>query len=248
MCGIAGVSLSPREKVNARNLASALLLGIEERGQHATGTAWDNNGEVWISKAAIPASTYVHGDHVPVYARTFIAHTRWATQGSTQENANNHPIDVRGIVGIHNGCISNDDALFDLIGSQKRIAEVDSEAIFAMILHSGLEVIDSLELLRGSAALAWYDSTDTSVLHLARVSSSPLIFGVTDAGSLLFASTEKAVRKAAEQNGLTLSHVYATPEGFYYQVKDGQIIASQQFQTQYGRTLTATERRALNVA
>jgi glucosamine--fructose-6-phosphate aminotransferase (isomerizing) len=248
MCGIAGASLNPTEKVDARRLASSLLLGIEERGTHATGAAWVQNGDTWLSKAAVPASTFVKGDHVPADAAEFIAHTRWATQGSVNNNENNHPIDARGIVGIHNGCIANDDAIFDLIGTEKRIAQVDSEAIFALIQHSGMPAGQALELLRGSAAVAWFDATDASVLHLARVSSSPVVLGFTDKGSLLFASTEKAVRKAATENALTIVATRSMPEGLYHQIRNGEIVSTEYFETQGTRRLSDVERRALNVA
>lgn len=248
MCGIAGASLNPAEKVNARLLASTLLLGIEERGTHATGAAWVQDGATWLAKEAIPASTFVKGDHVPANATQFIAHTRWATQGSVQNNENNHPIDVRGIVGIHNGCIANDDAIFDLIGTEKRIAQVDSEAIFALIQHSGMPAAQALELLRGSAAVAWFDANDTQVLHLARVSSSPVVIGFTAKNSIVFASTEKAVRKAAEASGLKISKIHSMPEGLYHQIRDGEIVTTEYFETQGTRRLSDIERRALNVA
>lgn len=249
MCGIAGVSLSPTENVNSTTLARELLLSIQERGRHATGVAWaDESGQAWIVKGAQAATDFVTGSHVPVEARSFISHTRWATQGSVNNNDNNHPIDVAGIVGIHNGCISNDDELFDLIGADKRRAEVDSEAIFATLLHSGMSVGDSLELVRGSAAVSWYNLEDTTTLHLARVSSSPLIFGHTEGGSFFFASTEKAIRRAALATGLSITHLYATPEGYYYQIRDGAIVATEQFSKQGHRSLSSIERQALNVA
>lgn len=248
MCGIAGASISPNEKVDTTRLANELLLGIEERGRHATGVAWvDKNDSLWIAKAAIPASEYVETSNVPRDAQSFIAHTRWATQGSINNNDNNHPIDVGGIVGIHNGCISNDDELFELIGSEKRIAEVDSEAIFSMLLHSGLTAGESLEFLQGSAAVSWYETDDNSVINLARVSSSPIVIAYTEAGSLLFASTERAIRRAANATGLNITHTYSLPEGWYHKVQDGKIIATEHFNVKSDRVLSAVERKALNL-
>lgn len=246
MCGICGFSGSQREQIDARALARHMLLGIEERGRHATGVAWDNDGQTWLDSQAIPASAYVR--HLPLDAgtKTFIGHTRWATQGSPQNNDNNHPIDVRGIVGIHNGCIMNDDELFEIIGPEKRIAQVDSEAIFAYLVHSGLDTTEALGHLSGSAAIAWYDVRDPDLLHLARVSSSPLILGETDGGSLLFASTESCLNKSAKAMGLELVSVTSTPEGTYLQVRGGEVVERESFETE-SRTLTAMERRALNL-
>ncbi len=251
MCGIAGVSLAPQETVNARELATALLTRIEERGRHATGVAWvDDNNETWVTKGAVPAKDFVKGPHVPKEARTFIAHTRYATHGATSDNRNNHPIDVTGIVGIHNGVVWNDNDLFVLIGEEKRIAEVDSEAIFATILHSGMATTDSLDLVDGSAAVAWYAENDEPrALNLARIQSSPIVVGVTEKGSIIFASTERAVRGSAGAVNLELKAVYNLPEGIYQKVIDGEVVLTESFGKKVTqRELSAVEKRALNVA
>lgn len=248
MCGIAGFSLNPREKVNATKLSNALLLGIEERGQHATGTAWNNleTNTVWIQKSAVAATDFVSGNKLHKSTRTAILHTRWATKGDVSNNANNHPIDVRGLVGVHNGVIFNDDELFGKLGSEKRIAEVDSEAIFANILHGVGELEDKLQEVKGSAAVAWLNSKDGRALHLSRISSSPVVIGITSKGSVLFASTEKAVRKGAKVSGITLTKVFSLGEGGYLQIEDGNVVDSRVFSSAK-RELSLTEKKALNL-
>lgn len=249
MCGIAGFSLNPAERINASALASALLLGIEERGYHATGAAWNGaDDQVWITKAPIAASEFVTHDHVQPDASTAILHTRWATKGSQDNNANNHPIDVRGIVGIHNGVIWNDDALFDRIGADKRIAQVDSEAIFATLLHSGLPTAQALSAVKGSAAVAWLETADPATLHLARISSSPVVIGITDGGSILFASTEKALRQGALAADVWLTKTFHLGEGAYLTMREGTVTDTQYLAAAERRELTAVERRALNIA
>jgi hypothetical protein len=63
MCGIAGYCLNPKEhqRASVADLAGQMLLDIEHRGQHATGSAWINpaNGNRVILKAAIPATKFV---------------------------------------------------------------------------------------------------------------------------------------------------------------------------------------------
>lgn len=248
MCGIAGFSLSKRERVNANKLSTQLLLGIEERGQHATGVAWTNveTNKVWVQKSAVAASDFVEGNKLDKFTRTAILHTRWATKGAVADDANNHPIDVRGLVGVHNGVIYNDDELFEKIGSEKRIAEVDSEAIFANLLHGVGQVEDKLQEVKGSAAVAWLNSKDGRSLHLSRISSSPVVIGITLKGSVLFASTEKALRKAANSVGIKLTKVFSLGEGGYLQIEDGNVLDSRVFSATK-RELSATEKKALNL-
>jgi glucosamine 6-phosphate synthetase-like amidotransferase/phosphosugar isomerase protein len=250
MCGIAGFSLSTAETVDAAHLSRILLLRSEERGNHATGAAFFEDAAPYVQKADMPAREFI--DHLDMNANvtTAILHTRWATKGSVRNNANNHPIDVNGIMGVHNGVVRNDDALFDEIGAHKRIAQVDSEAIFASLLHSQEKAVETLSRVQGSAAVAWLESFgDPDMLHLARLSISPLIYAFTEAGSLIFASTDETVRAALAGTGMILAGgPHRLEEGRYLRVRNGEIVSRMAFEpAARSGVLSQVERRALNL-
>lgn len=235
MCGIAGASFAPNESVNAKAVAKAMLLSIESRGWDATGFAYmDSTGLIQVHKAALDASKFVRRNLcLPKRAEAFIAHTRFSTQGDPAINDNNHPIRVNDIVGVHNGCLYNDGEIFrkldgkllpDDVKGTTRIAQVDSEAVFALLAHP--EVMtqkDTLEFVRGSAAIAWMDRADgAGTLHLARIDGSPLICAETVGGSVLFASTVEAIHAGANAGHLLLKEILTIPEGTYAKVVNGR--------------------------
>jgi len=145
---------------------------------------------------------------------------------------NNHPIRVGSLVGAHNGVLYNDDALFRKAGvTDKRIAQVDSEAIFANLFYGEhAHPIDSLKLLEGSAAVAWMDERDDNdTLHVARADHSPVCWAQTEAGSFVFASTFDAIDGACTACGLKLAHADAMDEGTYFRIRGGMVAESTTF-------------------
>lgn len=261
MCGIAGASLNPADELNARRIARAMLLSIESRGRDATGFAYrDATGAFQVHKDDIDATSFVKRRLcLPKAARTFIMHTRFATQGDPLFNENNHPIATGNVVGVHNGCISNDDQVFRalndvVLGKDRkpadsiRIAEVDSEAIFANLAYGGVPATTALEDIRGSAAVAWLDANDGNpdTLHLARLNSSPLIVATTVNGSLLFASTQEAVEAGAKAGNLEIVKTYDLLQGTYCKVVDGAFDAVEEFKpaVSYRSYMTATTGRS----
>lgn len=234
MCGIAGFCLNPEAHTGASSsdLAGSLLLDIEHRGYHATGSAWINRtaeGKTKFNmlKKNISASTFVPqtGDALCKGATTAILHTRYATQGSPSNNDNNHPL-TRGHVALtHNGHIANDSELFKLLNVKRR-AQVDSEAVTALLAFTAdnyhpTEVLGQVE---GTAALAWFNFADgADTLHLARVSSSPLWIGQSYNGHIFYASTREAVRNAAWFAFDEIEWEHNAQEGEYFRIQNGKV-------------------------
>lgn len=228
MCGIGAFQIVKGECEPAM-VARVLLRLLEVRGRDASGVAYHNKGETYIVKAAMSGSALAKQLDSDI-GSTGIVHTRWATQGNPNNNKNNHPIDVGGVVGVHNGHISNDNELLSYCVDYQRQAQVDSEAVFALIAHGtkGVRLCERLAKVRGSAALLWLRTQDKHErLHIARLQSSPLVLGQTKGGSLIAASTEGILRETAKRCNLVLDLVHTLPEGTYVRAEGGTLAEMQ---------------------
>lgn len=226
MCGIAGFSLNPKERLDARALSAALLTEIQVRGRDATGAAWTDRAakKVRVSKAPIPAPAFTASrlTRMDPDTLTAVLHTRYATKGTPKNNGNNHPIMCKPIVGVHNGIITNDDDLFTVL-ERDRQAQVDSEAAFALLADADDEPTHVLGDLQGRVALAWLDTRNADRLHLARVEGSPLAVAQTKRGSLVFASTATLLRGALNRLGRTAHWMDEVDEYTYLNATFGRL-------------------------
>lgn len=234
MCGIAGYCLNPKHyaRTSVADLAGQMLYDIEHRGGDATGAAWINprNGKRVIRKAALSASKFVpnSGNKLCDGATTAILHTRFATQGSPTVAGNNHPIPRGRIVLTHNGHINNDTELFKQLGVP-RVAQVDSEAVAALVAFSKGKPWEYLSEVSGTAALAWIAANDPRTLHLARLNSSPLFIAQATTGSLFYGSTLETVENAAIMSDCEIDWFHEAAQGEYFMVKDGCIVEYKTF-------------------
>lgn len=239
ICGIAGLLLHPGDynKIDVQAVAKDLLLEIESRGRDATGAAWYEEGTVTVQKDGLRAKDFVNYLNIPERTRNCILHTRAETQGSSINNNNNHPVITGGIVGVHNGGVWNDDTLFKSMKIEdRRIGEVDTEAIFAAIAYGtetnpdtnqprlSEDLLGIFEEISGSAAIAWLEiGGDPGVMQLARISSSPLVWGRTSNGSFIFASTGDALTRVCKKNDVDLDKIEVASEGEYLRVQNGVV-------------------------
>ncbi len=229
MCGIAGYSLNPESPVERTLAAQALLAGIAERGADAVGYASrDVHGTIAVTKLRGGASALLDEIELPRAAESALIRVRDYTKGHPEIAANNHPIRHGTVVGIHNGIIENDDALFARYGIQheERDMTVDSEAIFAL-MELRRNAPRALGELRGAMAAAWLDEREPSTLFLARGVARPLWIGRTRF-DLFFASTRRALAivEAALRVRLALTEVQ---EGRLLQVARGRVVRERRF-------------------
>jgi len=153
MCGIGGVTMYQGSTIPTttriafvKALVDSLLIDNTRRGSNASGVAVFNTDTWGIYKDAIAGEKMVNTKEYLDFTNDFInektlnilIHTRAWTTGHPSNNLNNHPIETDRVVGVHNGMIWNDDAVFHSYGLKRR-AEVDSEAIFALADVVGFE-------------------------------------------------------------------------------------------------------------
>lgn len=205
MCGLAGFCITDKDlgRIDTAKMTASLAIDMATRGTDATGIATVSpKNRVKLRKTAEPAHKFLTNHQgIGGGAQTCIIHTRAATQGHQDVEANNHPILYGDILGAHNGIVYNDFDLFKHF-DWERHGQVDSEAIFASIYHLD-DLREALEHIDASWAIAWLQLDQPKRLWLARGYQSPLFYAQTENGSLVFASTEKAVEAAFKWGGIS---------------------------------------------
>lgn len=228
MCGIFGVAFLKNNDVHSKKtvirLCRSLFKRVEVRGRAASGIALINPRQVKILKGPLQGSTLIEtpefiklmNDNLRISKTdtetertTFIiGHCRLDTKGTPQCNDNNHPIVVGNTIGVHNGIISNDDELYESFKYTtmfpNRIAEVDSEVIFALIeyyhrkfSHTFLRSIQKAAFeMTGSFACAAVNTKNPYLLGLFRNSSPIHILHLEKAGLIVFASESSMAEQA----------------------------------------------------
>jgi glucosamine 6-phosphate synthetase-like amidotransferase/phosphosugar isomerase protein len=229
MCGIAGYSLHPANRLDRTVAARALLAGIAERGADAVGFAYrDGGGRVTSHKQRSGASALLERVAVPAEATQLLVHVRDYTKGHPRIAANNHPVRHGAVVGVHNGIIANDDDLFARYRIARADAEmtVDSEIIFAVAERSRGRTAPALEQLVGSMATAWLDEGRPELV-LARGMGRPLWIGSAK-GAFLFGSTKHALELVERYAAVSLRK-RELGIGTVLAVVDGEIVARDTF-------------------
>ena len=199
MCGIGGIYVkNPAARYNPEAFVDAMLLGIEPRGQDATGlVAFTDDWQPFLDKDALPARQFLAlREELPRHTRAVLCHTRYATQGSQKRAENNHPVQFGDIYVTHNGHIWNDAETFRTLG-KVRTAEVDSIAIPAALSARcwQTEPAEALETLEGDFAIAAANIARPGEIILARGAASPLYVHET-ANFVAWASTAEALQAA----------------------------------------------------
>ena len=247
ICGLAGFSLNPNATVDATVLSAALALSIESRGGHATGIAHyhPHQKAVLVTKDGVTAYEFIDRimESVDPKCRAAIIHTRFGTKGSSDKNENNHPIVLPGIVGVHNGIITNDDEVTERL-ELDRVAEVDSEVLFHIIRDQGVRHV--AEHVHGDAAVAWMNVGQEPgrmlrppTVNVAVLNNRPAVLAwlfhrdkgkpasTSTSEGIVFASTEAALKAVERDLGgeyrITFPPSYNMVDGQFACLLDGSV-------------------------
>ncbi|MCE1187624.1 MAG: hypothetical protein LWX56_00665 [Ignavibacteria bacterium] len=216
MCGIMGFYCFGEKKPDKPKIATMFEL-LESRGRDASGFAFIREGNLIVQKAPIRSSIMTHSKEwqdleLPAI---FIAHTRMKTQGTEQNNKNNHPLfNKQGLCLVHNGMIHNDKEIF---GKQNRDGEVDSEAILAVLSSKckGDKIKQVFEKLEGSFAFALIDKNNPDRLVLVK-KDNPLELYYDEADDILFFCSEADIMREALGIHKNSKRGFNTGEGMFH--------------------------------
>jgi len=182
MCGIFGVILGENSDFSCSSTKQTfnnLFKLSESRGKEASGMAFLSPDGIYVGKSALPGSQMIaRKEYENIFKKgvwknstseptkgsspiSILGHTRLVTNGSQHAYDNNQPVISSGMIGIHNGIITNVDDLWPRFPSLERKYQVDTEILLSLIrkfykesnsLLSGVR--ETFRLIEGVASIA----------------------------------------------------------------------------------------------
>lgn len=215
MCGINGIWMYKGNYVDKKKQAlfEESLRYIDARGGHATGIYFNGH----IVKMPVKANDFIRVLHTidrnyAIGSTEILGHTRFATIGSYNVNANNHPFETDNFVFAHNGTYylskNISDGMLPIEKYSGVIPETDSYELLAyiQILYNSLKdvptaVEQAINGGYGSYAFWLYDKGEDK-LYLFR-EDNPLHL-VQHKGFIMFASQKEQLPKRLHRKAYML--------------------------------------------
>jgi glucosamine 6-phosphate synthetase-like amidotransferase/phosphosugar isomerase protein len=205
------------EKKPDKKTVTKMFSLLETRGRDALGFSFIRENNLIVHKDGIRSSELVKSDEWKklVLPKVMILHTRMKTQGTEKNNANNHPLfNKDGLCLVHNGMIHNDREIF---ATKKRDAEVNSEAILAVLSakHKGDKIKRVFDRLEGSFAFAVIDKNNPDTLIFVKKDNPLELYFDVKNEILYFCSERCIVQEALALKTLTIRG-FTLGEGDYH--------------------------------
>lgn len=197
MCGIFGIAVAaghPLAGGGFRAAVDAMFRISASRGKEASGLALLCDGGVQVHKRPLPADQMIRA---PIYRdimaglnsesaraapQALVGHSRLATHGLQGINANNQPVEVPGMIGVHNGIIVNYDKLFAAHPEIGPASDLDSVALFRLLDRNRRASGDIAAACRDTFAEAVGSAAIGALMH-----DQNALLVATNNGSLYFA-------------------------------------------------------------
>ena len=229
MCGIVGY-------IGHQDSKEVLLKGLEKleyRGYDSAGIAVMNENGVQVFKEKGRIADLRNIVDYDLLANTGIGHTRWATHGKpSQSNAHPHKSNSGRFTLVHNGVIENYEILkSEYLMDIPLVSDTDTEVIVQLMelfVNKGLAVEEAfcqtLQLLKGSYAIAMLDEQNKNVIYVAK-NKSPLLVGVGEDFNVV-ASDAMAMLQVTDQfvEIMDKEIVLVTRENVTIKTLEGEVI------------------------
>ncbi|RAI33227.1 hypothetical protein [Rhodoplanes serenus] len=201
MCGIFGFVVAPQAKFDRRSLlpiTRELYLLSESRGKEAAGLAVVYPDRIEVLKAPVRGRALIGSPQFGAMLDgavngwrfeapdpiVLFGHTRMVTNGSASDHGNNQPVIKDGLVCIHNGIVVNDEELWRNHPHLVREAEVDTEALLAIVAERRA----GNHALSEAVATVFGEARGANSIALAGVQDDALVLATAN-GSLFFAAS-----------------------------------------------------------
>ena len=258
MCGIFGLIVKENSDYDykfIKKLTEELALLSESRGKESAGFSIYNpgkendNGKISVIKGAETVSKLIdNGKFDKFYLEAngldkaglnsiikhpfaLTGHSRLVTNGTQLLDFNNQPVIKDGIVGIHNGIITNVDDLWEMFTDLNREFEVDTEILLSLIrsfINEGSSLPEAFvkvfNVIQGAASIAFMFN-DKNCLSLVTNCGSLYLINNSRNDIVIFASEEYFLKELMSINHIqnmigehTIKQVHAFT-GYLYNIK-----------------------------
>lgn len=227
MCGIFGLAVNKNfyEKYPSKilEITNNLFLFSQTRGSEAAGIAINNAIQINLLKQASSPKEFIKERRykklfektLETYSGEFkkqslsqhlslIGHSRLVTNGEQCEEENNQPFTSDGIVGVHNGIITNEEEILNKNNSIFKESSLDSEILFKLFNKNFIEeknifksIDKTIQAIRGSLSVAYFYEEGSNLILTTNTGS---IFYVMNDDLFLFASERFILGKLLKKN------------------------------------------------